>query len=392
MAPVIEAQRSDEPYRFFREFVGLSEDQIGAIRSGKPVAKVIDSRTPDEVFVFGSVYVEASPEKYLELASEVDALRKLPGYLAIQSFSDPPQLSDLEGFALERQDIDELKNCKMGHCEVQLPTEAMEEIKQSIDWSAPDVADRVNHLARQMAFQALRNYMNGGNTALGVYRDKNHPAAVAETFAALITRLSALPEYLPELNEYLLEYPKAQSDKVQAGFYWEEVNFGLKPTFRIVQRVVYRGASPSDPAYALAEKQIYASHYFETALDLTVCVKDARRPGFYIITVKGSKQAGLTGLKGSIVRKVAVDKARSSLGRVLITIKQRLESHHTQDDWSAFHFLFSTRERNPYVLEYSARVMFSLRILFWSVVRFSPRRSDAPPCPISFRTQPSTRR
>jgi hypothetical protein len=332
MAPIIEAQRSDEPYRFFREFVGLSEDQIGAIRSGKAIAKVIESRTPDEVFVFGSVYVDASPESYLKLASDVNALRKLPGYLAIQSFSDPPQLSDLEGFTLEKQDIDELKNCKMGHCEVQLPTEAMEQINQSIDWSAPDVADRVNHLARQMAFQALRNYMNGGNMALGVYRDKNHPAAVAETFAALITRLSALPEYLPELNEYLLEYPKAQSDKVQAGFYWEEVNFGLKPTFRIVQKAVYRGTSPGDPVYALAEKQIYASHYFETALDLTVCVRDAQRPGFYIITVKGSKQAGLTGLKGSIVRKVALDKARSSLERVLATIKQTLESHQTEDD------------------------------------------------------------
>jgi hypothetical protein len=332
IAPVTKAQGPDEPYRFFREFVGLSEDQIGAIRSGKAVAKVIESRTPEEVFVFGSVYVEASPESYLKLASDVDGLRKLPGYLAIQSFSDPPQLSDLEGFALERQDIDELKNCKVGHCEVQLPTEAMEGFKQSIDWSAPDVANRVNHLARQMALQALLNYMNGGNTALGVYRDKNHPAAVAETFETLITRLSALPVYLPELNEYLLEYPKAKSDKVQAGFYWEEVNFGLKPTFRIVQRVVYQGTSPRDPVYALAEKQLYASHYFEAALDLTVCVRDAQRPGFYIITVKGSKQAGLTGLKGSIVRKVAVDKARSSLGRVLATIKQTLESHHTQDD------------------------------------------------------------
>jgi hypothetical protein len=332
IAPVAKAQGPDEPYRFFREFVGLSEDQIGSIRSGKAVAKVVESRTPDEVFVFGSVYVEATPEKYVELASDVDALRKLPGYLAIQSFSDPPQLSDLEGFALEREDIDELKNCKVGHCEVQLPTEAMEGFKQSIDWSAPDVADRVNHLARQMAFQALLNYMKGGNAALGVYRDKNHPAAVAETFEALITRLSALPVYLPELNEYLLNYPKVKSDKVQATFYWEEVNFGLKPTFRIVQRIVYRGASPSDPAYAIAEKQIYASHYFESALDLTICVKDTQRPGFYIITVKGSKQAGLTGLKGSIVRKVAVDKARSSLERVLVTIKQRLESHRTQDE------------------------------------------------------------
>jgi hypothetical protein len=73
VAPVTEAAGPDEPYRFFREFVGLSEDQIGAIRSGKAVAKVVESHSPDEVFVFGAVYVEANPESYLELASDVAA-------------------------------------------------------------------------------------------------------------------------------------------------------------------------------------------------------------------------------------------------------------------------------------------------------------------------------
>jgi hypothetical protein len=329
---VVRAESADEPYKFFREFAGLNEDQIVAIRSGKPIAKVIESPTPDEVYVFGSVYVEATPESYLKLASDVDTLRKLPSYLAIQSFSDPPQLSDLEGFNLEQQDITELKNCKAGHCQLQLPTEAMEEFQQSIDWSAPDVADRVNRLAQRLALQALTEYMKGGDTALGAYRDKKHPAAVAETFASLIGRFEALPVYLPELNAYLLDYPKAKSENVQAGFYWEKVNFGLKATFRIVQKIVYRGAIGKEPAYAVAEKQIYASHYFQTALDLSVCVKDSQRSGFYIITVKGSKQAGLTGLKGSIVRKVAVDKTRSSLERVLETIKQKLESQHAHGD------------------------------------------------------------
>lgn len=329
---VIEADTPDEPYKFFHEFAGLNEEQIDAIRSGKAVAKVVESRTPDEVFVFGSVYVEATPESYLKLASDIDALRKLPSYLAIQSFSDPPQLSDLEGFTLEEQDITELKNCKTGHCQVQLPTKAIEDFQHSIDWSGPDVAERVNRLAQRLALQALLEYMQGGNTALGAYRDKNHPAAVAETFASLIGQLEAFPAYLPELNEYLLGYPKAKSDSEQAGFYWEKVNFGLKPTFRIVQKVVYRGAIGKELSYAVAEKQIYASHYFETALDLTVCVKDAQRPGFYIITVKGSKQAGLTGLKGGIVRKVAVDKTRSSLERVLVTVKRKLESQHSQSE------------------------------------------------------------
>src|SRR5215472_615379 len=323
---VTEAETSDEPYKFFRVFAGFHEEQIAAIRSGKAVAKVIESPTPDEVYVFGSVYVEGTPESYLKLASDIDALRKLPSYLAIQSFSDPPQLSDLEAFTLEEQDITELKNCKTEHCQVQLPIEAIEEFQQSINWSAPDVADQVNRLARRLALQALQEYMQGGNAALGAYRDKKHPAAVAETFASLLGRFEALPVYLPELSQYLLEYPKTKSDNVQAGFYWEKVNFGLKPTFRIIQKIVYRGTIGKEPAYAVAEKQIYASHYFETALDLTVCVKDAQRPGFYLITAKGSKQAGLTGLKGSIVRKVAVDKTRSSLERVLAMLKQELES------------------------------------------------------------------
>jgi hypothetical protein len=323
---VIAAETPDEPYKFFREFAGLNEDQIAAIRSGKAVAKVVDSRSPDEVFVFGAVYIEATPESYLKLASDIDALRKLPNYLAIQSFSDPPQLANLDGFELDQHDIDELKSCKPGHCNVQLPTEAIEDFQHSIDWSAPGVADRVNHRAQQMALQALLQYMQGGNTALGAYRDKSHPAVVAETFASLVGRAEALPLYLPGLHEYLLEYPKAKSDNVQTGFYWERVNFGLKPTFRIVQRIVYRGADAKEPVYAVAEKQLYASHYFQTALDLTVCVKDAQRPGFYLITLKGSKQAGLTGLKGSIVRKVAVDKTRSAMERILVTIKQKLES------------------------------------------------------------------
>lgn len=326
LAGSLAADAPEEPYKFFREFAGLNEEQIAAIRSGKAVAKVVESHTPDEVFVFGVVYVEATPESYLKFASDIDALRKLPSYLAIQSFSDPPQPSDLEGFDLGQQDIKELKDCKPEHCDIQLPIEAMDEFQRSVDWSAPDVADRVNRLARQMALQSLLDYMQGGDTALGAYRDKKHPAVVADSFAALVERATALPVYLPELTQYLLEYPKAKSDNAQSSFYWEKVNFGLKPTFRIVQKVVYRGASTTQPAYAVAEKQLYSSHYFQAALDLTVCVKDGQRPGFYLITLKGSKQAGLTGLKGGIVRSVAVGKTRSSLERVLVTIKQRLEA------------------------------------------------------------------
>src|SRR5579859_8023171 len=129
------ADDSVEPNKFFREFVGLHEDQIREIREGKAVAKILDSPTADQVFVFGSVYINSTPERYLKLASDVDAMRKLPSYLALQKFSDPPQLSDLAGFTMDEKDFTQLKNCKPGHCDVQLPSEAMEEFQRSVNWS-----------------------------------------------------------------------------------------------------------------------------------------------------------------------------------------------------------------------------------------------------------------
>jgi hypothetical protein len=318
-----------EPFKFFRDYIGLHEDQITAIRNGQAVAKIVESRTPDEVFVFGSVYVKSTPDKYLKFALDLDELRRLPNYLAVRQFSNPPQLADLDGFTLEPDDIKQLKNCNPGRCDVQLPSELMDVFKQSVNWSAADAANQVNRIGQKLALEVLKRYIQGGNAALGTYRDKHNPTAVAETFQSLLSRSKALPVYLPDLDRYLLEYPEARSENIQSEFYWEKVNFGLKPTLRIVQVIVYRGPRATDPAYAIAEKQLYASHYFETALDLTVCVMDQanpERPGFYLITLKGSQQAGLTGLKGGIVRKVAVDKTRSSLERALEAIKQRLET------------------------------------------------------------------
>ena len=48
-------------------------------------------------------------------------------------------------------------------------------------------------------------------------------------------------------------------------FYWDNVNFGLKPTLRIVHVLTMGGEEPDQPAYVIAEKQLYSSHYFETA-------------------------------------------------------------------------------------------------------------------------------
>jgi hypothetical protein len=165
-----------EPFKFFREYVGLKDEQINSIRSGKAFAKILDSPTPDEVYVFGSVYVNSTPERYLKFASDIDVLRKVPNYLAIQKFSNSPKLSDLEGFTLEEQDIKELKKCGPGHCEVQLPSEAMDTFKQSINWSAPDVADQVTGLSMVCGTTEIRE------SVAALIQDPFAPAFAGDSF------------------------------------------------------------------------------------------------------------------------------------------------------------------------------------------------------------------
>jgi hypothetical protein len=89
-----------------------------------------------------------------------------------------------------------------------------------------------------------------------------------------------------------------------------------------------KGNTPEEPAYAVAEKQLYSSHYFETALDLSFCIRDSddtKKPGFYLVQVMGSEQAGLTGFEGSIIRRVAVSRSVSDLQKSLASIKASLE-------------------------------------------------------------------
>ena len=314
---------------FFRQSIGLTDDQIAAIRNGQAIAKAVPSRIPDEIFLFGAVYIHAAPEAYLRFARDFDRLRKLPSYLALGEFNNPPQLSDLKGFSFDNEDIQALRRCKPGACLIQAPASSIEDFHRSIDWSASDVNAQVNELSRKTALQFLLAYQQDGNQVFGVYNDKRKPTEVAQQFTYMLSYYNALMERLPEFYQYLLSYPNAKPASVENTFYWAKVKFGLKPTLRIVHVVTMRGNPADEVAYAIAEKQLYSSHYFSTALDLSFCVRgseDPKNQGFYLIMAMGSEQAGLTGFKGSIVREAAVSRSVSSLRNALTTIRNTLES------------------------------------------------------------------
>jgi hypothetical protein len=197
-----------------------------------------------------------------------------------------------------------------------------------VDWSATGSTEQVNRSLRDTALHRVVTYQREGNSALGTYNDKRDPIEVSRKLEYLLTYHKVLPAYLPDFYSYLLTYPRGKPANVEDTFYWERVKFGLKPTLRVVQRSTMRGSTSEPIAYAIAEKQLYASHYFETALDLTFCVRPqpSNNSGFFLITLVGSEQAGLTGIKGSLVRKVAVSRSVSNLQDALSTIKTAVDA------------------------------------------------------------------
>jgi hypothetical protein len=309
--------------------LGLTPQQIAAIDAGRPVVKVLSWGDPSEIYVFGAVHVKGSSEAYLAAARDVEQLGRRSGYRGAGELRDNATPADLSALVLEADDVEALEDCREGSCDVQLPTVAMKAFHDGVIWSQPGAAEKANALFRPMVLQVVGAYRQGGNRALGEYRDRQHPGRVGDQFETMIGRAAALPAMLPELRRYLLEYPAAGLEKADSYFYWEKVAFGLRPTIRVNHAVIYRGRAQGREFGAVAIKQLYATHYFYTALDVALCVDDgaaASPSGFYLLTLKGSQQEGLTGIKGSVLRKVVVDKTRSSLESALASIKRALEA------------------------------------------------------------------
>jgi hypothetical protein len=309
----------------------LSPRQITEIQNGKAFAKILPASNPSDIFVCGVVYIHAKPAAYLQFMKDITRRKMVAGYLGAGEFSAPPAVEDLAGLSLERDDIEDLRNCRPGDCELQLPEESMEGARASIEWSSPNVAEQVTILAKRGIIRLLEEYEQGGDRALLIYSDKRDTLPPEEQFRSLLGHVELFPQYLPDLNRYLLEYPNSKPDEAQDYFYWEKVNFGLKPTIRVNHGIIYRTSGPG-AVHVLAIKQLYATHYFQTALDLSFCVPSSKASGengFYLITVKASRQAGLTGVKGGLVRKVAVGRTRESLERALNGIRENLE-HRTE--------------------------------------------------------------
>ena len=102
----------------------------------------------------------------------------------------------------------------------------------------------------------------------------------------MVDSMPELTTYMPDIRKHLLDTRSPTYRMPRACLYWQETEFGLKPTLRISHLTVREG--PSDAV--VVSKMLYASHYFWTGLELRALVSDpARGSGFWFVTVNRSR-------------------------------------------------------------------------------------------------------
>jgi hypothetical protein len=299
-----------------------SSSERRVLYNGEPFAKLLDADASKEVAVFGAVWIDAPVRRYVEAVADIENFEKGGGFKVTRRISSPPVLADFAELRLPLEDFRDLRTCRVGDCQLKLGEKALQAIRNEVNWNAPDAHQVAESVMRRLALEYVTGYLEGGNERLAVYRDKTPPLLVAEELAALVNGMPSLTKDVPAVRKYLLEYPRAQLPDATSFLYWQETDFGLKPTIRINHVTMSEMADST----VVASKMLYASHYFWAALELRVLLPDAARGrGFWLVTISRSRSDGLSGFTGLFVRRRVRSEALKGVQAVLVATKNRLQ-------------------------------------------------------------------
>ena len=310
----------------------FSADDLRALDDGAVVIATLDTRARQELAHIGVVYLDASPGEFVDRFRDIETFESGPGIPQIGRFSSPPRMEDLQGLTLPEADLEALPYCRPGDCELKLSTDGMERFRNEVDWSSPAAAQEANQIARDMILELLLAYQTEGNPALGYYADSDKPMLVAEQFRGLLTNRDPLPNSVPALLTYLEHYPLGLPPGADEFFYWTVADFGLKPTIRVNHVTIYPLVDGSSPgggdAYVIAIKQLYASHYFHTTLELRFVTDhqlESDRHGSTLVSITRSRNDGMTGFKGFFLRPIIRGRSRDAVRGYLEHVRRQVE-------------------------------------------------------------------
>jgi hypothetical protein len=318
------AAGASEPRAFLRTVARFSPSDFAALDRGEPVARVLDTERR-EVAIVGAIRIKAPRERLLDRYRDVSSLRGSGIVLEVGTFGNPPRAEDLKGLSPETYDLERIRDCRPGDCGVRVSAETMARFGREVNWRAGDWREQAGSLWRRVLAEYAAGYRATG--ALGDYRNKATPLSVAEEFDVLFEQSRDFSSIAPEFFAYLQGFPRATLEGAEDILYWEKDDIGLRPITSITHLTLYtpghRGPQPRRPAL-VATKQIYATHYFDAGLGLTLAFDDGP-DGFYMLSLNRARTRSLQGFMRALVRSTVLRRSRDAMEHVLRSTRQALE-------------------------------------------------------------------
>ena len=309
------------PHALLRTVAGFSATDLARLDGGEPIARALDTERR-EVAIVGAVRIRASRDRLLARYRDISNLQSSDVVLQIGRISPQPRPEDFQPLNFEAYDLDTISKCEPGDCGVRLSTAQLASFKRDVSWQAADWRQQAGTLWRRLLSDYAAGYLARG--ALADYRNKSEPLNVADEFAVIFNESGPLVAAAPEFLAYLQQFPRAQLPNVENILYWSKDDFGLRPVTSITHLALSDPPRESGRPAAIGTRQIYATHYFDAALGVTLAFDDGAS-GFYMVTVNRARTRSLASFSRAIVRGIVERRSRNALEQMLRSTKIALE-------------------------------------------------------------------
>jgi hypothetical protein len=323
---VLTQQMPERPSMILQQRLQLSRSEAGALERGQSFAKTLRAGDRREIAAGGAIRVDVPLEFFLQRFADIVSFKQSPIVRQIGKFSDPPRRTDLDSLTFEAADLDSLKACRAGDCDIQLSVEQIQRIQTGIDWSRTDARMQANRVLRGMLFEYVERYRSSDGQGLLVYANERTPLRVSDELRLLAAHSSEMVAGLPGFVDSLLNGKPLEG--TEEFIYWSKEQFGLKPVVSITHVIIYSPRRTDVPDVMIASKQIYASRYLAASLAITLGVAPSPGPSssFYMVYANRTRPRAFPPLIGGLVRRIAQGQTREGLEEQLTLAKTRLES------------------------------------------------------------------
>ena len=300
-------------------------DMQKQLNSGVIAASLAHQRD-GEVAVMGAVRIPVTVDFYIDRFRHIVQFKKSPDVLSIAKFSEPPNSQTLASVSLEKGQTNALNGCRPGKCALKLSEDMMYRLSGAHD------SDEVNTVFRTLLWEYIAKYIQEGTPAMIKYADKTQPINSSDIFVWILSRFQWLPDLAPELaNAVNRRYRTDQ--RIEEFIYWSKEDFGLQPVVSVTHVLIFRAVIEGHAWAFIASKQIYADHYLNGSLGLTVLAADSEdknAPQTSVAYFNCSVTDGLRGWVGAVQRSIVERRARTALEKHLLEIKRRLTDQYRQ--------------------------------------------------------------